>query len=367
MARAHDEADSTSGSARRITKLRLGAAAGARFVIVLSSLLGGGLAACGEVPAARPMSEPDASASPREAPSERIAGAEAKAAGDAAATPDGAPRRWVAIGDLHGDFAATRAAFRLAGAIDDADRWIGGDLVVVQCGDQLDRGDDEPEILAFLDRIAKEARTAGGAVHVLVGNHELMNAMGDLRYVTPEGFVDYAAVANQEPHAAKAAALAADIPAEYRGRIVAFAPGGPEAQRLAEHPMVLQLGDTVFVHGGVESKWARIGLSTLNAQTAAFLKGEGPIPEAVTAQDGPLWSRRFASDDSAACEELTASLEALGAKRMIVGHTVQGGGITSGCDERVWRVDVGLSSHYGGPIQVLAMKDGALSVLDGSR
>jgi hypothetical protein len=179
--------------------------------------------------------------------------------------------------------------------------------------------------------------------------------------------VDYAGLASEAPHTAKAAALPADIPAEVRGRIVAFAPGGPEAKRLAEHPMALQLGDTVFVHGGIEPTWARVGLDALNRETSAFLKGEAPPPAAVTAQDGPLWSRTFASDEPAACASLTASLELLGAKRMVVGHTVQASGITSGCDGRVWRVDVGLARHYGGPIQVLERTEGELSVLEAPR
>ena len=92
-----------------------------------------------------------------------------------------APRRLVAIGDLHGDLDATRRVLRLAGATDERDAWVGGDLVLVQTGDQLDRGDDEPEILDLFDRLAKEAAAAGGAVHVLNGNHEFMNVKGDVR------------------------------------------------------------------------------------------------------------------------------------------------------------------------------------------
>src|SRR5262249_5986421 len=57
----------------------------------------------------------------------------------------------VAIGDLHGDLAAARAALRLAGAIDDHDAWIGGKLVVIQTGDAIDRGDDERSILDLLE------------------------------------------------------------------------------------------------------------------------------------------------------------------------------------------------------------------------
>src|SRR5262245_45911028 len=52
-----------------------------------------------------------------------------------------APERVVAIGDLHGDLDSARRALVLAGAIDDKDAWIGGKLVVVQTGDEIDRGD----------------------------------------------------------------------------------------------------------------------------------------------------------------------------------------------------------------------------------
>lgn len=53
-----------------------------------------------------------------------------------------------------------------------------------QVGDQLDRGDNELRILLLLERLQKEAAAEGGALHVLNGNHETMNVMGDLRYAT---------------------------------------------------------------------------------------------------------------------------------------------------------------------------------------
>ena len=101
-----------------------------------------------------------------------------------------APTRIVAFGDVHGDLDATRSALRLAGAIDEEDQWVGGKLVVVQTGDQLDRGDDEQEILDLFDELRVQADAAGGAFHALLGNHELMNVRGDLRYVTEGGFAD---------------------------------------------------------------------------------------------------------------------------------------------------------------------------------
>ena len=47
-------------------------------------------------------------------------------------------------------------------------------------GDQLDRGDNEIQILYFLERLQREAEEAGGKLHILNGNHETMNVAGPL-------------------------------------------------------------------------------------------------------------------------------------------------------------------------------------------
>ena len=51
------------------------------------------------------------------------------------------------VGDLHGDWQKAIDAFRMAGVIsitpEDEVVWSGGDTVVVQLGDVLDRGDNE--------------------------------------------------------------------------------------------------------------------------------------------------------------------------------------------------------------------------------
>jgi len=262
-----------------------------------------------------------------------------------------APARLVAIGDLHGDFEATRSVLRLAGAIDDGDRWIGKDLVVVQTGDQLDRGDGERKILDLLERLAAEARAAGGALHVLNGNHELMNAAGDLRYVTAGGFVDFAEVPGidlSDPRVAR-------VEPAMRGRLLAFAPGGPYARKLATRPVLLIVGDTVFAHGGVLPEHARKGLDAINTETQRWLRGEGEIsPELLQGDESPLWSRRFCQDpgpeDCAVAEE---SLALLKVQRMVLGHTVHTDGIVSNCGGKVWCIDVGMAAYYNGHPEVL--------------
>ncbi|HET8937775.1 MAG TPA: metallophosphoesterase, partial [Polyangiales bacterium] len=72
-----------------------------------------------------------------------------------------ADKRLVAIGDVHGDLAATRRALSLAGALGADDHWAGGTLQVVQTGDTIDRGDQDREVLDLLDRLQGEATRAG--------------------------------------------------------------------------------------------------------------------------------------------------------------------------------------------------------------
>jgi hypothetical protein len=270
--------------------------------------------------------------------------------------------RIVAIGDLHGDLAATRAALRLARVIDDEDRWSGGGTVLVQTGDQLDRGDDELEILDLLESLAEQARAAGGAVHVLNGNHELMNVEQDLRYVTLGGFLDFLPFPISDPQSV-APEVVVDAVHE---RLKAVKPGRPFAMRLAGRNVVAVIGDTVLVHGGVLPRVVDYGLERLNQEARDWVRDDRPYPpEILLAADGPVWSRHYSDDpDAEDCRLLREALDELGARRMVVGHTVQDDGINPACGDMVWRIDVGLARHYGGSPAVLEIEDGAVGVIE---
>jgi hypothetical protein len=259
------------------------------------------------------------------------------------------PRRLVAIGDLHGDLAATRKALMLAGAIDAEDRWIGGELVVVQTGDVLDRGDDEQAILDLIAKLEREAKAAGGALIMLLGNHELMNAAGDFRYVTPGGMGDFDDAAGLDTSKWQ------QVPADQRGRIAALGPGGVYAKRLAEHAVIAIVGDTVFSHAGVAGDWVT-QVEAVNQSSRCWLAGQAgghdARPPALASDDSPVWTRVYGLEP-ADCAGAKAVLAKLGVKRMVVGHTVQKQGINSTCDGTVWRIDVGLAKLYGGPLEVL--------------
>ncbi len=249
-----------------------------------------------------------------------------------------ATKRVVAIGDLHGDLAAMRAAFRAAGAIDDHDHWTARDLTIVQTGDILDRGDDERAMLDLLAAWEQQAPESGSRLVLLDGNHELMNAAGDYRYVT----------------------RGQDFGAD---RNATLGPGGAYAKRLAAHDVVAIVGDTVYSHAGVLGAWAT-KLDDANLAVRCWLAGEGPM-EALQADDSPVWTRAYGIDPPD-CAGVTAALAALGAKRMVVGHTVQAQGINAACDGALWRIDVGMTKVFGGPIQVLEVSE-TPRVITGSR
>ena len=156
-----------------------------------------------------------------------------------------APGRVVALGDVHGDIGQARRALRIAGVLGDGGdavnpEWVGGNTVVVQVGDVLDRGDDEIAILILLQKLHKQARQSGGAVYILNGNHEVLNVSGDFRYVTQGAFQESTrfgehlvnlfgkpfedAFGGGEPDPRKK---------QVKARAGLFSPGGPLAQQLA--------------------------------------------------------------------------------------------------------------------------------------
>jgi hypothetical protein len=269
--------------------------------------------------------------------------------------------RIVAIGDLHGDLDVTRQALRLAGAIDENDRWIGGKLVVVQTGDQLDRGDNERAILDLFARLRDEAAHAGGAFHALNGNHELMNVRLDLRYVTPGGWEDFEDLWD----GVTVESLLATYPTAHRGRVVAFRPGGPYARLLAQQNTVVLIGDNLFVHGGVTPLHIEYGIDRINSEVRSWMQGTGPEPFYMHKGTSPTWERDFSYEtDDDDCEVLKDVLKQLGIKRMIVGHSVQEEGINSYCGRRVWCIDVGMAAHYqDNDPQVLEISDNGICIL----
>ncbi|HVJ94416.1 MAG TPA: calcineurin, partial [Labilithrix sp.] len=192
--------------------------------------------------------------------------------------------------------------------------------------------------------------------------HEIMNAQLDFRYVTRGAFTAFFDVTPKDDSMAVAAAKVE--PAE-RGRAAAFLPGGPYAKMIARRPVVARVGDSIFVHGGVLPKHVTSGLDAINEGTRKWLLGETrSLPKEITSEDGPLWTRMYsAAPGPSECATLDEALKALGAKRMVMGHTPQKPDISPACGDKAWRIDVGMSKYYAGRVEVLELRGDDVKVL----
>ena len=92
--------------------------------------------------------------------------------------------RIVAIGDIHGAYDNFVALRKNAGLVDDKLRRIGGKTHVVQTGDVLDRGPDSRKCMDLIIKVEQQAERAGGQVPAVIGNHEAVNVLGFLTYVS---------------------------------------------------------------------------------------------------------------------------------------------------------------------------------------
>lgn len=200
-----------------------------------------------------------------------------------------APAGVVAFGDVHGAHRALLDTLRAAGVIDADQRWIAGARHLVGTGDLVDRGADSRQVLDLLMRLEGEAQAAGGRVHVLMGNHELMNLLGELRDLAPGEIAAFAAdessatrdaafaqwLSRQAPAADAATARAAfdaRFPPGWFARRAAFAAGGRYGAWLLQRPVALVVGDTLFAHGGISAAFADWPLERLNREFSTRLK-----------------------------------------------------------------------------------------------
>jgi len=308
--------------------------------------------------------------------------------------------RIVAVGDLHGDFSAWRDILRSASVVDNNGHWTGGDVVLIQTGDAVDRGPNSLEIIQDLVRLQKEAARAHGQVIAMVGNHEAMNLTGDLRYVSAADYAGYSdrrsAVRREEVYNSNKTA----IEMAYRqkdpqmsgdaikkvwfeafplGRIehqIAWSDHGTIGRWVVKNPVVVLLDGTLFVHGGISPAYANLTVAEINVRAAAALTARNTDPTAIINDDqGPLWYRGLAQPlasnhgetlaaptpaqiQPAGEDQLDALLSAYGARRIVVGHTPILSGIALFHDGKLICIDTGISAVYGGTVSYLDIVDG---------
>lgn len=351
--------------------------------------------------------------------------------------------RIVAIGDVHGDLDALVSILQEADLIDDQRRWSGGNAILVQTGDLLDRGAYDKQVMDLLMELEKQAPRSKGRVVVLLGNHEMMNITGDLRYVAPEvysnfadgkseqrrekAYQDYVKLLHQRAQVlGKTAEITPDFELqwmkehppgflEYRE---ALDPKGRYGSWLRKRPVVFQVADTLFLHGGIHPNLAAFKVEELNQrikdeieafdtftqqmvrdklilsffsfnEIVSSVREEVEWREAEGARedrqltllknflnfpgwlsihaDGPLWFRGFAQwSEEEAAQQLPQLLEGFKVKRFVVGHTPQlPMKIQMRFRGKVYLIDTGmLSSYYqGGGASALEIQDGKFTAI----
>tara|TARA_B100001093_G_scaffold267632_1_gene255955 strand:- start:1501 stop:2415 length:915 start_codon:yes stop_codon:yes gene_type:complete len=263
-------------------------------------------------------------------------------------------KRIIAIGDIHGDLNVLKKCLLKAKLVDPVNyNWIGKDTFVVQVGDILDGGGrgynnnvnpmEEYQIFDLLNKLDRQAVQKGGRVFYLIGNHEIMNFMGNFNYVHENQLIN----------------------SVVRKKL--FSKGGYMARLLACHAYaVLKINNWYFCHAGLTFEHLENGfnIDKINILTKQVLRGE-KNPEQITeyeknllfSSNGLFWNRKYSKDNR--CSILNKTLEVLGSKNggMIVGHTIINRKITKFCNDKLIFTDIGMSSAFGGDnCEVLEIK-----------
>lgn len=288
------------------------------------------------------------------------------------------PQRIVAIGDVHGADTSFAAILKKAGLIDEQQRWSGGNAILVQTGDMTDRGAGMRAALDLLMSIEKQASKAGGRVHALLGNHEVMNMLGELRDASPEIFATFGGEAAMRE---------------------AFGPRGTYGRWLRSHRVVVEIDDWIFMHAGIDPSFSDASLDEINRRArreigewddgvkflerSKLVEASPKLLEAAQAAqkelerlvaspnrdqpdvrrdaavliplanigtsslfspNGPLWFRGFASwEDSEGDAHVSALLQKFRAEHFVTGHTVQPQGrISERFGGKLFLIDTGM-------------------------
>jgi hypothetical protein len=258
----------------------------------------------------------------------------------------------VVISDLDGNFDAFASLLFGNGITDEAFNWTYGNNQLVILGDVFDRGDEVFECLWLIYKLEKEALQAGGSLHFILGNHEIMNLTGNfnnksLKYVHRKYY------RNEE---------FVNIP--YTQWISSSTVIG---QWLRTKNCMEQIGNMLFLHGGISYELLKTGLNMaeinqLNRELIDLNPDQyAKSHKLIIGRDGPLWNRDMAlaklNDD-----EINEILDHFEVKRIVIGHTInERNEITPLYDGKIIPVDLDHKTNFKrGIISTLFIKNGLL-------
>ncbi|MBU0982351.1 MAG: metallophosphoesterase [candidate division Zixibacteria bacterium] len=255
--------------------------------------------------------------------------------------------RVLAVSDLHGEYDAFRSILATGGVVDKEGHWNWGSGHLVINGDVFDRGEFVTECLWLIYRLEQEAQIAGGRVHYLLGNHELMVLRGDNRYIHKKylkGICRKTRIDHQD----------------------LYGPDMELGRWLRTKPTMIRINDILFVHAGVSPEVLAEydDMGAINRLVRAGLDVSSPEltfghpSNFLYRSSGPLWFRGFFGDEDyepAGDNDLTSVLNTFNATAMVVGHT-EWDSIQTWYDGRMISIDVPVKELGG--LQALEWRDG---------
>jgi hypothetical protein len=219
------------------------------------------------------------------------------------------------VADTHGEFEILAQMLQAHRVVDERLQWSFGRGQLVVLGDVFDRGPNQLEILWLLYELEAQARKAGGGVHLVLGNHETMVLLGDLRYLNPK-------------YAASTQALRVDSYAAL------FDARSLLGQWLRSRPAVLRINRMLFLHAGISRALLdrQLALADVNAAIRGALAAP-PADDAARERAeflmttlGPLWYRGYFPEHKdyppATPDDVDRALKHFGVDRILIGHTI---------------------------------------------
>lgn len=247
------------------------------------------------------------------------------------------------VSDIEGNFKALRKLLQGNGVMDENFNWSYGTGHLVLTGDFFDRGSQVTEVLWLIYSLEDKAKAAGGYVHFVLGNHEIMNMSGDIRYVHPK-YMENAALIN-EPYMAL------------------FGENAELGRWLRTKNVVERVGDILFAHGGISSEVNSIDISAsrINKLSRPFYpdstyKYDDQKIALLYSDQGPFWYRGYYNGRPRATQEqVDSTLKIYGVKYIATGHTVIADTVSALFKGKLFNTDV---HHAKGHSEGLLYEDG---------
>ena len=234
------------------------------------------------------------------------------------------PDKMMVLSDVEGNFDALRELLQLHGVIDEKLNWNFGNGHLVFGGDIFDRGKQVTECLWFIYTLEEKAKAAGGYVHFILGNHEIMNLQGDLRYMDEK--------------------YQKNIPLIGIAQKELYGKDSELGRWLRTKNVMEKVGNILFAHGGVSISMNKAALSLTAINEAArpyydvIVEQPGDAGLIFHPTKGPLWYRGY-YDRININEQLDSTLKIYGADHIVIGHTIYADTISMMCNGKLFNTD----------------------------